>query len=127
MYTSLYMTQCSRISGIYVYLDFTFFFSFPSLSSAPYATSTSTSGASRKTSIFFRLLTNHLLNASRATRRLPDNKIIVKYWHHLCGISTVVIRFLGHIFGTSSLELPSYPLASSQSMTKNLEQSVFKV
>ena len=31
------------------------------------------------------------------------------------------------ISSTSNLELPSYPLASSQSMTKILEQSVFKV
>ena len=117
------MTQYNRISKIYVYLNFTFFFSFPSLSPTQYATSTSTSGASRKTSIF--LNTNESFVNAAEQRRLLGHKIIVKYWHHLCGISTVVIRFLGHIFGTSSLELPSYPLASSQSMTENLEQSVF--
>ena len=123
-----FVTQYNRISKIYVYLHFTFFFSSlssPISSPPPYFTSTSTSHFQRLQ--FSWITTESFVEREPSHRRLPDNKIIVKYWHHLYGISTVVIHLLCHIFKTSNLELPSYPLASSQSMTKNLEQSVFKV
>ena len=107
MYTSLCMARYNRISGIYVCLDFTFFFSFPSLSPAPYATSTSTSGASRKTSIFFRLLTNHLLNASRVKEGCRTTKSSLSIGIIFKGISTVFIYFLCHIFIPLILELAS--------------------